>query len=95
MKQSTEKLFNSVYTKWRERCLAFAKSYLHDSDVAGDVVSDVMIQLWQRIIEEDDIENYGAYLFTLVKKSCLNYLQHKEKELLASQILGSTAQLEL
>ncbi len=95
MKQSTERQFNSIYTKWRERCLAFAKSYLHDPEVAGDVVSDVMIQLWQRIIEEDDIENYGAYLFTLVKNSCLNYLQHKEKELLASQILGSTAQREL
>ena len=95
MKPSTEKLFNSIYTKWRERCLAFAKSYLHDTETAGDVVSDVMIQLWQKIINEEEIENYGAYLFTLVKNECLNVLRRKERALIANQVLGSAAQREL
>lgn len=75
--------------------MAFAKSYLHDSEAAGDIVSDVMIQLWQKIIHEEEIENYGAYLFTLVKNGCLNSLQRKERELMASQVLGSAAQREL
>ena len=55
-----------------------ARLYVRDKMTAEDIVADSFVQLYTHVedIPEDMI--IGAYLMTIVKNKCLNYLKQKE-----------------
>ncbi|GAB7089535.1 RNA polymerase sigma-70 factor [Marinifilum fragile] len=58
-------------------CL-FAQKYVQDSDVAADMVQESFIKLWKG---KDDFENQSAvkaFLYTVTRNNCLNYLKHNK-----------------
>ena len=46
--------FNTLYTKYYRKSFLFTKSYVHDECIAEDIVSDVLIKLWE-ILKEKEI----------------------------------------
>jgi len=59
--------FDSIYKRWYKKSFAFAKSYLHDSMAAEDIVSESIIKLWKSM-SESNIEHPDALLFTKCRK---------------------------
>ena len=53
--------FNSIYTTYYRKAFLFTKSYVHDEMVAEDIVSDVLIKLWE-ILKERPIDSFEGML---------------------------------
>lgn len=80
MEKASNKLkaFNDIYNSSYRKCFAFAKSYVHRNEVADDIASESMVKLWEQFDTIDNIQNIQAFLLTIVKNLCLNYL-HREQ----------------
>lgn len=69
--------FNVLYTTNYQRAFMLVRRYVHDADAAEDIVSDVMIKLWQ-LMQETTLDSEEAMLYTMLRNSSLNYLKHQE-----------------
>ncbi|MEN7550267.1 RNA polymerase sigma-70 factor [Rapidithrix thailandica] len=73
--EGLEKLYESYY----QRLCRFAHCYLHQAEVAEDVVSEIFLQLWEKrhtLIVPEKVE---TYLFAATRNKCLNYLRDHQK----------------
>ncbi len=68
--------FNAVYTAYYRKSFLFVKSYVHDEQVAEDIVSESLIKLWERM-KLQPIDHLQSYLFTILKNSSLDHLKHE------------------
>lgn len=69
------KQFYSLYTQYKQRFTLIALSYVHDSDVAEDVVSESFTHFLEK---GDTLQIEGppqAYLLGIVKNKCLEHLR--------------------
>ena len=87
--------FNSFFTKYYNRFVRFANSYVRSMDVAEDLTTEAFMIYWDNKDNLSADSNIEAYILTIIKNKCLNYLKQTERR---SQILtdmGSYAQWEL
>lgn len=57
-----------------------ARSFVGDESIAGDLVQDIFLRVWEdRKLPETDVSARG-YLYKAVTNKCLNYLKHREVE---------------
>ncbi len=73
-KKSFEILFKTYY----KRLCAYAVSFVSRNDIAEDIVTDVLFNLWNK---RQDIKIKGPvshYLFKSVKNSCINFLNREK-----------------
>ena len=66
-------LFRSRYA----RLVGFARTFVLDSDLAEEAVSDVFVSLWMYREKLTTIDNADTYLYVSVKNRCLNALRSK------------------
>jgi len=78
MEKDKLKAFNEIYNIYYRKCFLFAKSYVHNVEIANDYASEAMVKLWENFQTTDDVLNIQAFLLTVVKNMSLNYL-HREK----------------
>lgn len=52
--------------------IGFASRLLHEPFLAGDIVQDVYIKLWQRKAAFDSLEGIKKYLFVSTRNACIN-----------------------
>lgn len=86
--------FNTLYTKFYRKAFLFTKSYVHDDCIAEDIVSDVLIKLWE-ILKEKEIEHIDALLLTTLKNKSLDHLKHEAIKTEALHSLTDLKQREL
>lgn len=79
--------FNKNYALYYKRCILFAQSYLHDSDLAADIVSESMVVLWEYLSEKKEIDAPVPFLFSVIKNKILHYFRHKYVKQAAHQLL--------
>lgn len=70
------KLFNQLFATYQERFVHFATTYVRNSAVAEDITTESFLYWWENRASIDPGANLPAYLLTIVKNKCLNYLQH-------------------
>ena len=66
------KLFEGYYIPL---CL-FAERYLNNSEDAADIVQEAFIKLWQRRKDFDNLYAVKSFLYTTIRNTSLNRLQH-------------------
>lgn len=71
--------FNQLYEDYNQRFIRFAKSYVVADKVAEDIVNDSFMYYWENKQAIAD-HNIPAYLLTVVKHKCLNYLKRLSLE---------------
>lgn len=69
--------FNRNYALYYKRCILFAQSYLHDSDLAADIVSESMVVLWESLSDKKEIDAPVPFLFSVIKNKILHYFRHE------------------
>ena len=67
--------FNSIYTAYYRKAFLFTLSYVHNDQVAEDIVSEAIIHLWE-LSKEREIPSVEAILITYIRSKSLNYLKH-------------------
>jgi RNA polymerase sigma-70 factor (ECF subfamily) len=67
--------YEAIFHKMRDKLYRYALRFVKDSEVAEDVVQDVMYKLWQKREEADQIENLEAWLMVLTRNRSLDVLR--------------------
>lgn len=94
-KISDIELFNELFTKYKSRFIRFAQTFTRDAAIAEDFVIDALVYYWEHRTELSEESNVPAYVLTIIKHKCLNYLQRETIIKDASERLYQHAQWEL
>jgi len=73
-KQSIE-VFNRLFIDYKSRFVHFAMTYVDDVMVAEDLAIDSLMEFWVNRERLSDDSNVPAYILTIIKNKCLNYLR--------------------
>jgi RNA polymerase sigma-70 factor, ECF subfamily len=68
--------FNEIYTAFYRKSFLYVKSYVHDEMAAEDIVSDALINLWERM-KKETVDPIAPFLFTILKNRSLDFLKHQ------------------
>lgn len=71
------KLFDDFYISL---CI-FGERYVEDAECAADLVQDCFVRLWQRREDFEYLHQLKSFLYTSVKNSALNELEHRKVKL--------------
>ena len=84
--------FNKLFNEHYRQFVRFALGYLRDEAKAQDFVSDAFASYWEKKETLAEDTNAPAYILTIVRNNCLNYLQHKKIKARAAEELSDHAQ---
>lgn len=68
--------FNSLYNSNFSNMVRFAQGYVKDFEIAEDFVVEAFSKYWQNRKTLHEGSNPKAYILTIIKNKCLNYLEH-------------------
>lgn len=67
--------FNQLFTDYKSRFVRFAHTYVGDSMMAEDIALESLMYYWENRTRLSPGSNVPAYILTVIKHKCLNYLQ--------------------
>lgn len=67
--------FSAIYDIYFPKLLRFTRTYLIEEEEAEQIVQDIFISLWEHKEIIPSLQNINAYLFTLVRNRCVDYLR--------------------
>lgn len=70
------KTFNQLFADYQGRFIRFANMYVRDTAVAEDFTIDALMYYWENRHTLEANSNIPAYVLTVIKHKCINYLQH-------------------
>lgn len=69
---------DQFFLDYKHRFTIFADSYVHNSQLAEDIVTDAFMAYWVKYRNNPPKDmNVPAYILTIVKNKCLNELEHR------------------
>lgn len=74
-----EKEFDICFRKLYLPLGMFALRIVGDAHVAEELVENTFANIWQKIYEGLEIDNFKAYLYRAVRNECLSYLRNKKE----------------
>lgn len=72
----TQKSFSFIYSTYFAKMTRFAQAYVISGEDAENIIQDIFLYLWEHPDIFKTIDHMDAFLFTLVKNRCLNFLKH-------------------
>lgn len=76
-----QKAYGELFARFAPSLINFARSILHNTEEAEEIVSDVFIRIWERRKTLDQIQNLKLYLFVSTRNYAVNRLRSKERRL--------------
>lgn len=67
-----QKAFQQLFHHFYNDLVYFSKSIVQDKEIAEDIVSDIMLKIWNGKIDYTTVKNVKTYLFQATKNSSLN-----------------------
>lgn len=74
-----EKEFDIYFRKLYLPLGMFALRIVGDAEVAEEIVADTFANIWQKIHEGLEIDNFKAYIYQSVRNECLSFLRNKKE----------------
>lgn len=72
--------FNLLFNEYHGRFVCFAMGYIKDRQKAEDFVSEAFAAFWENYHQLSAETKPPAYIMTIIKNKCLNWLQHQQIE---------------
>ena len=70
-----DKAFESLFYSLNTPLIKFSMMYIHQKEVAEEIVSDVFVKCWINRKSLGEVRNIDTYLFVAVKNQSLNHLK--------------------
>lgn len=83
--------FSGVYDLYFPKLLRFTQTYLIREEEAEHIVQDLFLYLWEHRDVLSTLRNINAYLFTLARHRCIDYLR---KEMNREDNRGALSEVE-
>ncbi|GHV67677.1 DNA-directed RNA polymerase sigma-70 factor [Bacteroidia bacterium] len=77
LRNGNHKVFEDIFKAWYSPLCTYARSILHDTDDAEDVVQKMFCTLWDKHSDLEVHTSLGAYLYRSVHNACLNQVKHR------------------
>lgn len=90
-----ESNFGELFSTYKTKFSNFAFLYVKDEAVAEDIVVDSFVYFWEHKAHLDSNENVPAYILTMIKHQCLNYLKRQQLHQTIIENMMSHSQWEL
>jgi len=74
----SEKGFKKIFETYYPRLLRFAAEYTGDRHEAENILQNVFLKLWEKRAALPMDVNLNAYLLTMVKNHCMDFLKHQQ-----------------
>jgi len=74
-----EPAYKEVFFTYYTPLLRFARTFVDDRQTAEEIVSDVMMKIWEKRKDLPSISNLRVYLYISTKNASLNYLAKQKK----------------
>ena len=74
--QAYEWIFNFYYPK----LTFFANRFINDMGIAEEITGEVFVVLWEKRKHLHITSSVSAYLYSMTKNRCINYLKHQKVE---------------
>lgn len=81
----TAQEFGRLFSKFKEKYVVIAASYVRNNDVAEDIVSDSFAAFWDNRNKIELTSLPEAYILQSVKNRCLNHLRNRAVKMRAEQ----------
>ena len=72
--------FETIYNKYNDSLYHFTLKFVKSPELADDLTQEVFIHLWERREQMAEVDNLGAYLFTMCRNHVLNFLKKASRE---------------
>jgi len=73
-----EKGFKQIFETYYPRLLRFAGEYTGNRHEAENILQNVFLKLWEKRASLPLDTNLNAYLLTMVKNHCMDFLKHQQ-----------------
>lgn len=77
-RESSVREFNELYFTYRSNFISIARSYVEETAVAEDIVTDSFVAYWVRRHELAADTDPRRYVVGAIKKRCLEHLRNKQ-----------------
>ena len=77
--EGDESAFATVFDYYRNKIYGVALKLTQSTSVAEEIVEDVFLKIWIRRAALNEIENFGAYLFTVARNETYKILKQIAK----------------
>jgi RNA polymerase sigma-70 factor (family 1) len=74
-----EPAYKEVFFTYHTPLLRFAQTFVNDRQCAEEIVSDVMMKIWEKRKDLPNVVNLRVYLYISTKNTALNYLAKQKK----------------
>ena len=78
LKEGSENAFEMVFRTYYRPLCQYAYSFLNDKDEAEEVVQTAFINIWDKRDQVEIQTSLKAYLYRIVRNSCLNVIKHEK-----------------
>lgn len=75
IKKGNKKVFKNFFNKNYQALVVYANGYLFDQPASEDIVQEVFIYIWENAKKINIESSFKAYVTTMVRNRCLNYLK--------------------
>jgi RNA polymerase sigma-70 factor (ECF subfamily) len=72
--------YAKIYTVYFPKLLRFSQTYVMSRYDAENIVQDIFLYLWEHRTALAGLGNINAYLFTMAKNRCIDFLRDQLKE---------------
>ncbi|WP_158651243.1 RNA polymerase sigma factor [Pseudotamlana carrageenivorans] len=79
LKAGDKAAFKVIFEAYYKRLYAFALNYVKNTYAAEDIVTQVLLKLWQKRQKIDTIKNLKSYLYTMVKNAAIDFNKKERK----------------
>lgn len=69
--------FKELYHLYYVALCRFACKYVEDMQQSEDIVQDTLLKIWEQRAKLSGLTSLKSYLYSAVKNSCINYLEHQ------------------
>ncbi|MDD4514050.1 RNA polymerase sigma-70 factor [Massilibacteroides sp.] len=94
LNHNTQDHFSKVYRIYFPKLVRFSQAYVRSEEEAENIVQNLFLYLWEHKEVLDSLNNQNAFLFTLVKNRCIDYLR-KQIQAGSKQSLSEIEEKEL
>jgi RNA polymerase sigma-70 factor (ECF subfamily) len=78
IKSGNESAFEMIFKSYYQPLCRYAYTFLQDKEEAEEVVQSVFISLWEKRHALEIQTSFKAYLYRMVRNSCLNLIKHEK-----------------
>lgn len=78
LKEGSESAFEMLFRTYYRPLCQYAYSFLNDRDEAEEVVQSAFINIWDKRAQVEIQSSVKAYLYRVVRNSCLNVIKHEK-----------------